>query len=115
MLVQPVCQLDEDDANVVHHGEQHVANVFGLARFGAIIFDRPILVTLSTRSPLRAERSSMREGDYSVPRGVMESAGSEGVARGACPRGMLRDFEQVDKVRIAGAAELVVGRSVAIS
>ncbi len=32
-VVEPVGQLDENDADVVHHGEQHFADVFGLARF----------------------------------------------------------------------------------
>ena len=29
-VVQPVRQLDDDDANVVHHGEQHLADALGL-------------------------------------------------------------------------------------
>ena len=32
-IVQPVGQLDDDDANVRHHRQQHLANVFRLAVF----------------------------------------------------------------------------------
>jgi hypothetical protein len=32
-VVEAVCELDQDDANVVDHGEKHFADVFGLARF----------------------------------------------------------------------------------
>ena len=31
--VQAIRQLDEHHTNVVHHGQDHLANVFGLARF----------------------------------------------------------------------------------
>ena len=32
-VVQAVGQLDEDDADVVHHGQHHLAQVFGLLLF----------------------------------------------------------------------------------
>ncbi len=32
-IVQPVSQLDEHNAHIGHHGQQHLANVFGLAVF----------------------------------------------------------------------------------
>ncbi len=32
-VMQSICQLDEDDANVVHHGEHHFAQVFSLLLF----------------------------------------------------------------------------------
>ena len=34
-VVQPVGELHHNDANVVDHGQQHLADVFGLARFGS--------------------------------------------------------------------------------
>ena len=34
-VVQPVRQFDQDDADIVHHGEQHLAEVLGLLLFGA--------------------------------------------------------------------------------
>jgi len=45
-VVQPVGQLDEDDANVVPHGEQHFANVFGPGRASGAhhLEEAPILV-----------------------------------------------------------------------
>ena len=33
-VVQAIGELHHHDANVVHHGEKHLADVFGLARFG---------------------------------------------------------------------------------
>jgi len=33
MLWQTVGQLDEHDANVIHHGQHHLAQVFGLLFF----------------------------------------------------------------------------------
>ena len=33
-VVQPVGQLDDDDADIVHHGQQHFAKALGLAFFG---------------------------------------------------------------------------------
>ena len=32
-VVQPVSQLHQHDAHVVHHGQQHFADVFNLASF----------------------------------------------------------------------------------
>ena len=33
-IVQAVGELDHHHAHIVHHGQQHLADVFGLARFG---------------------------------------------------------------------------------
>ena len=30
-IVQPVCELDQDDTQVVNHGEKHFSKVFGLS------------------------------------------------------------------------------------
>jgi hypothetical protein len=34
-VVEPIAQLDEDDANVIGHGQNHFPGVFGLTRLGA--------------------------------------------------------------------------------
>ena len=33
-VVQPICELDQHDAHVARHRQQHLAEVFGLRLFG---------------------------------------------------------------------------------
>jgi len=38
-VVKPVGELDQDDAHVARHGEQHLAEVLGLRVLGALELD----------------------------------------------------------------------------
>ena len=55
---RPVRQLHHDDADVVHHRQQHLADVFRLARLRSQKSSRLILVTPSTSAPVRGRISS---------------------------------------------------------
>src|SRR5207253_4400378 len=66
-VVQAVGKLDQHDAHVRHHRQQHLADVLGLARFRRRIFSRPIFVTPATKwATSGPKRSSIRETGYSV-------------------------------------------------
>ena len=109
-IVDAVGKLDEDDADVVDHGEKHFADVFRLARFRApCMLRRPILVTPSTRratsSPNRSWRRESRK--FGVFDDVVEKCGGESGGIQTHVREDVGDFEKVSDVGIAGTAELV--------
>ena len=108
-VMQPVGQFDENDANVVHHGQEHLADVFGLARFGGHdvqtadfgdAFDKP--------GDFRAEALlDAGDGIFRVLDGVMEQRGGKRGGVEAHIGKDVGDFEEMGQIRIAGAAKLV--------
>ncbi len=106
--MQAVGQLHHHDANVVHHGQQHLADVFGLARFGsqqvqAVDFCDPF-----------HERRDVRPkafGDARVETRVSSTTSCSSAAhkRGDVQlhvRQDVRDFQRMRKVRVARLAQL---------
>ncbi len=108
-VVEPVGEFDDHDANIVDHGQNHLANVFGLARFGGqhveaanfgYAFDEP--GSFFAKTFLNA-----RNGKFSVFNYVMEKSGGKRGGVHAHVGENVRDFQEMCEIGIAGAAELV--------
>ncbi len=131
-VVQPVGELDEDDAHIADHGEEHFANVLGLAVFAIGELDfLDLSDALDDVGDLLAEAlGDVLGGDRGVFDGVVEEAGGDGGGVELHLRKDEGDLKRVKDVGLAGGAELafvmfeaelpglandvdVVGRSVA--
>ena len=79
-VVQAVGQLDEDHANVVHHGQHHLAQVLGLALFAGVEIDLADLGdALDDVRHLVAEfLFDLLDGDGGVFDQVVQQAGGDG-------------------------------------
>ena len=88
-VVQAVGELDHDDADVFDHGEEHLAEAFGLALFGAEDVELGELgEAIDAARDLVAELlADLLDGDAGVLDDVVEKAGLDG-GRGpsACRR-----------------------------
>ena len=105
-VVQPVGQLDQHDANVVDHGQNHLADVFGLARFRGHhveaadfgdAFDQP--GGFFAKAFLNA-----RNGKFRVFDDVVKKSGGKRGGVHAHVGEDVRDFQQMGEIGIAGAA-----------
>jgi len=107
-VVQAVGEFDQDDADVVDHGEKHLADVLGLAGFGGSHVQASDLGdAFDEMRDFRAE-ALFDPGDriLGVFDGVVEESGGERGGVQANIRENVRDFEQMNQVRVTGAAEL---------
>ncbi len=102
-VVQPVGQLHHDDAHVVHHGQQHLADVFGLARFGS-----QEVQPVDFRDPFDEDRNLLPEALADTLRGnarildhIVQQRGAERGDVQLHIRQDVRDFEGMRKVGIA--------------
>jgi len=107
-VVEAVRELHEYDADVVHHGEQHFADIFGLARFR-----RHHVQTANFCDALDEVRDFRTEalfnagdGILGVFDGIVEEGGSERGGIQAHVGKDVGDLEKMSEVRFAGAAEL---------
>ena len=105
-VVQAVGQLDEHHANVVHHGQDHLADVLGLGLFGGRKLDFADLGdAFDDVGDLLAEFAlDLVDGDRGVFDHVMQQAGGDG--RGVQThlgqnRGHLQRMRQVRLARLA--------------
>ena len=108
--MQPVGQLDENDAHIADHGEQHLADVFGLAIFAVRELD---LVDLGDAfddvGDLVAEVcGDVGGGDGGVFDSVVEQAGSDGGGVELHLRQDERDLKRMQDVGLAGRADLAL-------
>src|SRR5215207_8524305 len=107
-VVEPVGQLDEDDAHVVHHREEHLADVLGLLLLARLVAD-----VGEFREAVHEVRDLLAEGvadDLGVDERVLDHVVQE-------PRGDrdlveahvgedVGDFQGVHEVGLAGGARL---------
>ena len=79
-VVQAVGQLDEHHADVIHHGQHHLANVFGLRFFGGGEVDLADLGDAldDVRDLLAELRLDLVDGDGGVFDRVMQKSGGDG-------------------------------------
>ncbi len=102
-VVQPVGQLHHDDAHVVHHGQQHLPDVFGLARFGSqqvqpVDFGDPF----DERGDVRAEAlGDPLRGNARVLDHVVQQRRAERDDVQLHVRQDVRDFQGMRKVGVA--------------
>ena len=108
-VVQPVGDLDEDDADVLGHGHEHLAQVLHL-----LLFHRGILHARQLGDALNKIRHGLAEqaGDLlktgvGVLQTVVEQSGGDGVGVEADLRHDLRHGQRVNDIRLAGFAQLV--------
>ena len=108
-VVEAVGELDEDDADVGDHGQQHLADVFCLMVFAVGELD---LVELGDAfydvSDLLVEAlGDLRRGDVGIFYGVVQEAGCYGCRVHLEVGQDLTDFQGMNDVRLAGGALLV--------
>ena len=109
-VVQAVGQLDEHDANVVDHGQHHLAQVFRLLLFarGEINFADLGDAFDNVRDLLAEFFADVDDGDRGIFYRVVQQA------RGDRDRIHLHfsenqgDFQRMDEVRFAGSAALAL-------
>ena len=107
-VVQAVSQLNEHDANVVHHGQHHLAHVLGLRLFrrGEIDF-ADLGDALDDVSDLFAELGlDLVVGDLGVFHCVVQQAGGDGGGIQPHLRQQHRNLQGMHQVRLAGFAHL---------
>ena len=107
-VVEAVGELDDDDAHVGDHGEEHFADVLGLVVFAVGEFDFVELGdTFDDVGDLVAETLfDLFGGDVGVFDGVVEEAGSDGGGVHLELGEDQADFEGMDDVGLAGGALL---------
>ena len=102
-VMQAIGQLDEDDANVVHHGEHHFAQVFGLLLFsgGEIDFADLGDALDDVRDLLAKFLANVDDRDRGVFDRVVEQSGGDGDRIHLHFGEHERDFERMHEVRLA--------------
>ncbi len=107
-VVQAVGELDQDDADVVDHGEHHLAEVLGLLLFAGGEIDLADLGdAFDDVSDLLAEFfANVDDGDRGVFDGVVEKSGGDGDRVHFHFGENEGDFERMNQVRLAGGASL---------
>ena len=109
-VVQAVGELDDDDADVGDHGEQHLADVLGLVVFAVGELD---LVELGdafddVRDLLAEALGDLGRGDVGVFDGVVQQAGGDGGGVHLELGEDLADLERMDDVGLARGAVLAL-------
>ena len=107
-VVEAVGELDDDHADVGDHGEEHLADVFGLVVFAVGELDFVELGNaIDDVGDLLAEAlGDLRGGDIGIFDGVVEEAGGDGGGVHLEFGEDLRDLKGMDDVRLAGGALL---------
>ncbi len=107
-VVQAVGELDEDDADVVDHGEHHFAEVLGLRFFpGREIDFADLGDAFDDVGDLFAEfLADFNGGDRGVFDGVVEEAGGDGNGIHFHVGENVADFERMHEIGLAGGAVL---------
>ena len=113
-VVQPIGELDQDDAHVLRHREQHLAEALGLRILARRELD---LVELGNAVDHVGDRLAERGlelglGDGGVLHHVVQQRGGETLRVEAPLREDAGDRQRVRDVRLAGLAELAAVRGV---
>jgi hypothetical protein len=109
-VVEAIGQLDENDTDIVHHGQQHLADVFGLTRFGRHhVQAADFRHAFDKASDFFAEAfGDAGDGILGVFDGVMKNRGGERGGVEAHVGENVGDFEEMREVGLPGTAKLVV-------
>ena len=107
-VVQAIGELDDDDADVGDHGEEHLADVLGLVVFAVGELDFVEFGdAFDDVCDLFAEAAGdLLRGDVGVFDGVVQKASGDGGGVHLQIGEDLGDFEGMDDVGLAGGAEL---------
>jgi len=107
-VVQAVCKLDHDDANVVHHRQHHLAQVLGLLLFARSEINLADLRNTfdDVRDLLAEFHADIGDGDRRVLDGVMQQAGSDRNRVHAHFGQDAGHLQRMHKVRLARGAAL---------
>src|SRR5215472_2540837 len=109
-VVEAVSELDDDDADVGDHGEQHLANVFSLMVLAVRELDFVELrdAVDDVRDLLPEPAGYFLGGDVRVFDSVMQQTGGDGSCVHLEVGEDLRDLKRMDDVRLAGCAALTL-------
>ena len=107
-VVQAVGEFDEHDADVVDHGEHHLAQILGLRFFPRREIDLADLGDAfdDVRDLLAKFLADFDAGDGRVFDRVVQQAGGDGDRVHAHIRENVGDFEGMDQIGLAGRAML---------
>ena len=107
-VVQAVGELHHHDANVVHHGEKHLADVFGLASFGGEqIEPADFRDAFDQARDIRAKLlGNFLDGNLGVFDDVVKKRGAQRGHVELHVREQMRHFDGMRKVGLAGEARL---------
>ena len=107
-VVQAVGQLDDDDADVVDHRQQHLAEALGLPVFGGEEVELAQLgdAVDAARHFLAEAFPDLVEGDAGVFHDVVQQAGLDADHIHAHVGQDVGDHERMHHVRLAGVAQL---------
>ncbi len=107
-VVQAVGQLDEDDADVVDHGQHHLAKVFGLLLFAGGEVDLADLGDAfdDVRDLLAEFLADVDDRDRGIFHRIVQQAGGDGDWIHLHFGQDQSDFQRMDKVRLARGAGL---------
>ena len=105
-----VGELDHDDADILHHGQQHLAEAFGLPVLGGEDVQLAQLgdAVHAARHFLAEFLADLFDGDAGVLHDVVEQAGLNGHQVHAHVGQDVGDHERMDHVGLAGIAGLAV-------
>ncbi len=111
-VVQPVSQLDDDDANIVHHGEQHLADAFGLAFLARVEVEFAELgdAVDAARHFLSEVLADLIQADARVFHRIVEQAGFEAHQIHLHVGQDQGDIQRVNHIRLARYASLTLVR-----
>ena len=106
--METVGKLDENDPDVVRHGQEHLAEIFRLALlFGLEVYFADLGNTVNEIGHFRAENSfQLLMGGKSILHRVMEQAGYHRCHVKLEIRQYPRHFHGMDQVRFSGQAGL---------
>ena len=107
-VMQAVGQFDEHHADVIHHGQHHLAQVFGLLFFaGGEIDGADLGDALDDVGDLLAELlADIDDGHRGIFHGVMQQAGGDGDRVHLHLGQNQRHFQGMDQVGLTGGAAL---------
>ena len=109
-VMQTIRQLHDDDANVIHHGQQHFAKAFRLPLFGGEVMQLAQLGdAVDTPRDLFAEAlADLVDGHAGVFHQVVQDAGLDGHQIHAHVGQDVGDHQGMDHVWLAGIARLAL-------
>ncbi len=108
-IVQPVCQFDEHDADVVDHRQEHFADIFRLPRFrSGHVEAADFGDTFDEAGDIRSKAFfDTRDRIFSVFDGIVKQGGGQRRSVHTHVREDVSDFKEMRNVEISGATELV--------
>jgi len=108
-IMEAIGKLHDDHANVVDHGQNHLANVFGLARFRGQHVETPNFGYAFDEAGGFFAEAFLNTGDgkFGVLNHVVEKSGGKSGRVHAHVGENVRDFEKMGEIGIAGTSQLI--------